>query len=57
MLTGGLLFQGTFAPFSTDFIDVLAEIGTACFIFEIKLLKAAMTWCKTVMPECISSLK
>ena len=44
MPTGGLLLQGTFAPFFTNFIDDLAEIGTASLIFEMKVLRAAMTW-------------
>ena len=35
--------QGTFAPFFTNFIDDLAEISTASFIFEIKVLRALMT--------------
>ena len=48
MPTGGLLLQGTFAPFFTNFIDVLAEIGTVSFIFEMKLLGAAITRRKTV---------
>ena len=30
------------------FSHVLAEIGTASFIFEMKVLRAAMTWRKTV---------
>ena len=30
------------------FSHVLAEIGTASFIFEMKVLRAGMTWCKTV---------
>ena len=48
MPSGGLLLKGTFAPFFTNFIDVLGEIGTTSFIFEMKVLRAAMTWCKTV---------
>ena len=43
MPTGGLLLGGTFALFFTNFIDVLAEIGTVSFIFEMKVLRAAMT--------------
>ena len=45
---GGLLLWGTFAPFFINFIDVLAGIGTASLIFEMKVSRAAMTWCKTV---------
>ena len=44
MPTEGLLLQGTFATFFTNFIDDLAEIGTASLIFEMKVLRAAMTW-------------
>ena len=44
MLTGGLLLRGTFAPFFTNFIDDLAEIGTTSLIFGMKVLTAAMTW-------------
>ena len=43
MPTGALLLRGTFAPFFTNFIDVLAEIGTVSFIFEMKLFRAANT--------------
>ena len=34
--------------FFTYFVDVLAEIGTTSFIFEMKVLRAAMTWRNTV---------
>ena len=34
--------------FFTNFLDVLTEIGTASFIFEMKVLRAAMTLRKTV---------
>ena len=34
--------------FFTNFIDALAETGTASFIFEMQVLRAAMTWRKTV---------
>ena len=47
MPTGGLLLWGTFAPVFSNFIDHLAEIGTASFIFEMEGLGPAMTWCKT----------
>ena len=48
MHDGGLLLRGTFTPFFRNFIDVLAEIGTASLIFEMKVLRAAITWHKTV---------
>ena len=32
----------------TNFLDVLTERGTASFIFEMKVLRAAMTLRKTV---------
>ena len=48
MHDGGLLLRGTFTPFFRNFIDVLAEIGTASLIFEMKVLRAAITWRKTV---------
>ena len=41
--TGGFYLRGTFAPFFTNVIDVLAEIGTVSFIFEMKVLRDAMT--------------
>ena len=41
--TGGFFLRGTFAPFFTNVIDVLAEIGTVSFIFEMKVLRDAMT--------------
>ena len=43
MPTGGVLLRDTFAPFSTNIIDDLAEIGTASFIFEMKVWRASMT--------------
>ena len=48
MPTSGLHLRGTFALFFTNFIDVLAEIGTASVIFEMKILRVAMNWRKTV---------
>ena len=48
MPTGGLLLQSTFFPFLTNFIDASAEVGTVSFMFEMKVLRAAMTWRKTV---------
>ena len=39
----GVLLPGTFAPFSTNVIDDLAETGAASFIFEMKVLRASMT--------------
>ena len=43
MPTGGVLLRGTFAPFFTHIIDDLAEIGTASFMFEMKVWRASMT--------------
>ena len=48
MPTGELLWQGTFAPFFINLIDLLTQIGTASFIFEMKVCRAAMPWHKTV---------
>ena len=41
MPSGGLLLRGTFAPFFTHFIDYLAEIDAASFVFEMKVLTAS----------------
>ena len=55
--TWWVLIRGTFAFFFfTNFIDNLAETGTASFIFEMKVLRGSMTLGKTVLPECISPL-
>ena len=43
MPTGGVLLQGTFAPFFTNIIDDLAEIGAASVIFEMKVWRSSMT--------------
>ena len=39
MPSEGVLLGGTFAPFYTNFMDDLAEIGIASFILEIKVLR------------------
>ena len=43
MPNGGVLLQDTFAPFFTNIIDDLVEIGTASFVFEMKVWRASMT--------------
>ena len=43
MPTGGVLLRGTFAHFFISITDDLAEIGTASFIFEMKVWRASMT--------------
>ena len=59
---GGLL-QGIFVPFFTNFIDDLVEMGTASFIFKMKVLRASMTLYKTVsclnvyLPCCSDTLQ
>ena len=63
MPTGGVLLRGTFAPFFTNIIDDFAEIGTASFIFEMKVCRASMTCSKTVsclnvyLPCCQATLQ
>ena len=53
MPTEGVLLCGNFAPFFTNFIDDLAEIDTASFIFEIKVLRTLITWCNTL--SCLNA--
>ena len=48
MPTGGVLLGGTLVPFFTNLMDDLGEIGTACFIFKMKLLRDSMILRKTV---------
>ena len=48
MTTGGVLLCGTLVPFFTNLMDDLGEIGTACFIFKMKLLRDSMILRKTV---------
>ena len=43
MPSEGVLLGGTFAPFYTNFMDYLAEIGIASFILEIKVLRTSMS--------------
>ena len=46
--TGGVLLLGSLAPFFTNLVDYLGEIGTACFTFKMKLLRDSTMLCKTV---------
>ena len=48
MPTGGVLLCGTLVPFFTNLMDDLGEIGIACFIFNMKLLRDSMILLKTV---------
>ena len=48
MPTGGVLLGGTLVPFFTNLMDDLGEIGTACFIFKMKLLRDSMILRKTM---------
>ena len=48
MPAGGVLLRGTLVPLFTNLMNDLGEIGTACFIFKIKLLRDSMILCKTV---------
>ena len=50
------LYEAPLLFFFTNFIDNLAETGTASFIFEMKVLRGSMTLGKAVLPECISPL-
>ena len=49
-------------PFFTNLIDDLGEIGTACFIFKMKVLRDSMILRKTVaclnvyLPYCSDTL-
>ena len=59
----GVLLQGTFVPFFTNFMDDLGEIGTVSFIFKMKVLRTSMTPRKTVsclnvyLPCCSDTLQ
>ena len=61
--TEGVLLRVTFAPFLTNFIEDLAEIGTASFRLAMKLLRTSMTPHKTVsclnvyLPSCSDILQ
>ena len=48
MPTGGVLLRGTLVHFFTYLMDDLAEIGTVCFTFKMKLLRDSMILRKTV---------
>ena len=48
MPTGGVLLGGTLVPFFTNLMGDLGEIGTACFIFKMKLLKDLIILHKTM---------
>ena len=53
----------TLVPFFKNLSDDLREIGTACFIFKMKLLRGSMVLCKTVsclnlyLPCCSDTLQ
>ena len=55
--------RDTFVPFFTNFMDDLGEIGTACFIFKMKLLRDSIILCNTVsclnvyLPCCSDTLQ
>ena len=49
ILTGGILLWDTCAPFYINFIDDLAEIITASFIFRVKVFGASVTLHKTML--------
>ena len=63
MLTGGVVFRDTFALFFTNLMADLGEIGTACFIFKMKLLRDSIILCNTVsclnvyLPCCSDTLQ
>ena len=48
MPTGEVLLPGTLVPILTDLKDDFGEIGAACFILKMKLLRDLMILCKTV---------
>ena len=54
--TGGVHSQGTFASFFTNVIDVQAEIGTASFIFEMKVFSFNDFTQDSVVPQYVSLL-
>ena len=54
MPAGGVLLCGTLVPLFTNLMNDLGEIGTACFIFKIKLLRDSMILCKRV--SCLFDL-
>ena len=48
MPTGELLWRDTLVPFFTNLMDDLEEIGTACFIFKMKLPGDSIILCNKV---------
>ena len=54
---------GTLVPFFTNLMNDLGEIGTACFIFKMKVLRDSMIFRKTVsclnvyLPCCSDTLQ
>ena len=52
--TGGVLLPDTFAPFFHKCYRWLSRNSYCFFLFEMKVLRASLTWPKS---ECISSLK
>ena len=63
MPTEGVLLHHTLVPFLTNLMDDLGEIGTACFIFNMKLLRDSIILCNTVsclnvdLPCCSDTLQ
>ena len=48
MPTGGVLLHNTLIPFFTNLVDDLGEVGNACFIFEMKVLRDSIILYNTV---------
>ena len=48
MPSGEVLLQELWFPLCTNLMDDLGEIGTACFILKMKLLRNSVILCKTV---------
>ena len=55
--------HNTLVPFFKNLVDDLGEIGTACFIFKMKLLRDSIILCNTVsclnvyLPCCSDTLQ
>ena len=63
MSTGEVVLHDTLVPFFTNLMVDIGEIGTASFMFKMKLLRDSMIWRKTVsclkvyLPCCRNILK
>ena len=63
MPTEEIFLCGTLVPFFTKLMDGLGEIGTAYFIFKMKLLRDSIILCNTVpclnvyFPCCSDTLR